>query len=160
MKHLLVVIGTIVATLSSPAYAVAADAVKGAQVAFAKQLGFNCVSGEGTDWIAEDAIYQYALNRVDIRLHVEGRKAIADYLCALSESAQTTKVANVHFYPTLNPEKVFVQYELVPVDGIGERRGAMAIIEMRDHRIAGLTQLSRSPGSLKVLEATTKRINQ
>jgi len=33
----------------------------------------------------------------------------------------------------------------VLVDGIGERRSAMAIIEMRDNRIAGFTQLSRSP---------------
>jgi len=43
--------------------------------------------------------------------------------------------------------------ELVPIDGIGKRCSAMAIIEMRGNRIAGFTQLSRLPESFDVLQA-------
>ncbi len=159
MKSLLFVVVTIVAAHLSPALAMEKDIVERAKVVFTEQLELRCTPSTQTDWIAEDAVYQYALSHIDVRLHLEGRKAIADHLCALSQSSPIAKAENIRYFPTLNRDIVYVQFDLVPVDGVGKRGSPLAIIEMRDNQIASFMQLSRSPGSLKVLEATMGGIN-
>lgn len=159
MRKLLVIIAAIAATHLSPAFAIEMDVIERAQAAFAAQLTLKCVPGAQADWVAEDAVYQYALSGIDVSLRIEGRAAVAAHLCALSAADPNANVENVHYSPTLDPEVVFVQYERLPVDGVGERSGQLAIIQMRANQIARFTQLSRSPESLEALKATTGRIN-
>jgi hypothetical protein len=158
MRKLIVVIAAIAATQLPPALAVEKDAIERAQVAFAEQIELNCASSTQIEWVAEDAVYQYVLSDINVRLRVEGRDAVAAHLCALSAVAPIAGAENIRYFPTLTREEVFVQYDLVPVDGIGKRRNLLAIIEMRDNQIANFTQLSRSPESLRVLKALS-RIN-
>lgn len=158
MRKLIVVIAAIAATQLSPAVAVEKDVIERVRVAFAEQIELNCASSTQIEWVAEDAVYQYVLSDINVRLRVEGRDAVAAHFCALSAVAPTAAAENIGYFPTLNREAAFVQYEFVPVDGIGKRRNLFAIIEMRDDQIAGFTQLRRSPESLKVLKALS-RIN-
>ena len=159
MKKLLVMFAAIAATQLSPAFAIERNVIDRAQAAFDAQLALECVSNTQIDWVAEDAVYQYALSGVDVSLRVEGRAAVAAHLCALSVVAPDAIAENVHYSPTLDPEVVYVQYDLVTVDGAGKHRKPLAIIQMREDQIVKFRQLSKSPESLKVLEATTGRIN-
>ena len=159
MKMLLVIIATIAATQLSPAFATERDVIERAQAAFDAQLALDCVPNSQIDWVAEDAVYQYALSGIDMSLRMEGRAVIAEPLCALSAVAPAAVAENMHYFPTLHPDMVYVQYDLVPIDGIGKRTSPLAIIQMRDNQIARFTQLSKSPESLDVLKATAGRIN-
>ena len=159
MKKLLVVIAAIAATQLSPALAIERDVIERAQAAFGAQLALDCAANAQIDWVAEDAVYQYALSGVDVSVRMEGRAVVAAHLCALSAAAPDAIAENIHYSPTLHPEIVYVQYDLVPADGSGKRSKPLAIIQMRDNQIARFTQLSKSPESLEVLKATTGRIN-
>jgi hypothetical protein len=90
---------------------------------------------------------------------MQGRAVIAEHLCALSAVAPHAIAQNFRYFPTLNPEIVYVQYDLVTADGIGGRTSPLVVIEMRAGQIARFTQLSKSPESLKALETTTGRFN-
>lgn len=160
MKKLIALFAIIIAGHASSALAVPKDAIDRAQAAFAEQLSLECSPTERLYWVAEDAVYQYVLSGINVRLRVEGRDAVAEHLCALSGVVSDAKlVENIRYFPTLDPKVVFVQYELVPADGIGERSNSLAIIEMRQHQIAKFTQLNRSAESLKVLQAATGGMN-
>jgi hypothetical protein len=160
MRKLLIIVAAFVVTQSSPAFAIVKDSIERAQAAFDAQLTFNCVQGKQIDWVTEDAVYQYALSDIDVSLRVEGRDAVAAHLCALSSAAPDSIAENIHYYPTLNPEMVYVQYDVVPIDGIGEHsREVAAVIQMRADQIVRFTQLSRSAESLEVLEAAIGRVN-
>jgi len=159
MKKLFVIIATIAATQLSLAFAIEKDVIERAQAAFDAQLALQCFPDTKIDWVAEDAVYQYALTGIDVNLRIQGRDVVAEHLCALSAVAMDAKIENVHYFPTLQPDIVYVQYDLVPADGQGERSKPLAMIQMRDKKIAKFTQLSKSPESLKVLKANTGRIN-
>lgn len=87
MKMLLVIIATIAATQLSPAFATERDVIERAQAAFDAQLALDCVPNSQIDWVAEDAVYQYALSGIDMSLRMVGRAVIAEHLCALSAVA-------------------------------------------------------------------------
>ena len=159
MKKLLVIIAAIAATHLSPAFAIEMDVIERAQAAFAAQLALKCVPSAQADWVAEDAVYQYALSGIDVSLRIEGRAAVAAHLCALSAADPNANVDNVHYSPTLDPEVVFVQYEQVPVDAAATRTNTLAIIEMRGNQITNFTQLNRSPESLQIVQAATRGKN-
>jgi hypothetical protein len=159
MKKLLVMIAAIIATQLSPAFATERDAIERAQAAFDAQLALECVSDAQIDWVTEDAVYQYALSGIDVSLRMEGRSVVAAHLCALSAVATDASAENIHYFPTLDPEVVYVQYDLVPVDGAGKSTKPLLVIQMRDDKIARFTQLSKSPESLEVLKATKGVIN-
>ena len=127
--------------------------IERAQTAFAAQLSPVCEPGTNMDWIAEDAVYQYALTGIDVSLRMEGRDVITKHLCALSTIAADAVVQNVSFFPTLKPDLVYVQYDLVRTDGTGQRSNSLAVIEMRADQIVNFRQLSRSPGSVAVLKS-------
>jgi hypothetical protein len=128
--------------------------IERAQTAFAAQLALDCGPDTQMEWVAEDAVYQYALSGIDVNLRMEGRTVVAEHLCAMSDFAPEAIAQNIHYFPTLMPDLVYVQYDLVPTDGTSERSRPLAIIQMRADQIVKFTQLSRSPESLKVLTAS------
>ena len=155
MKKLMIVFAAVAAMQLSTAFAIERDVIDRAKLAFSEQLEMTSSTIGDFDWIAEDAVYQYPLDGINVKLRVEGRDAIARHLRALSAIKSNVDAESIRYYPTLDPNVVFVQYFLVPADGIGERRNTIAIIEMRDDKIANFTQLNRSADSLKVLKKTT-----
>lgn len=159
MRKLLVLFATIAAMQLPPAFAIETNVIERAQAAFDAQLALDCVPNAQTDWVAKDAVYQYALSGIHVSLRLEGRVVVAEHLCALSAVAQDSIAENFRYFPTLHPELVYVQYDLVPADGIGKRTSPLVVIQMLDDQIARFTQLSKSPESLKVLEATAGRSN-
>ena len=159
MRKLMIVFAAVAAMQLSPAFAIERDVIDRAKLAFSAQLEMTSSAIGGFDWIAEDAVYQYPLNDINVKLRVEGRDAIARHLRALSAIKSNVDAESIHYYPTLDPNVVFVQYYLVPADGNGERRNTIAIIEMRDNQIANFTQLNRSTDSLQVLNQATGYFN-
>jgi hypothetical protein len=159
MKKLFVMIATVAATQMSPAFAMERDVIARAQAAFDAQLALRCAADTRIDWLAEDAVYQYALTGIDVSLRMQGRGVVAEHLCAIAAVAPDAKVENVHYFPTLHPDIVYVQYDLVPADADAERSKPLAVIQMRDEKIASFTQLSKSPQSLQVLKAATGHFN-
>lgn len=157
MKKSLVIATLLAAyqTTSVAAGETTGSVVQRAEKAFAAQLTLtraaSGVENAPPAWIAKDAVYQYALRGIDVTLRVEGRTAVAAHLRALAEAAPGALIENVHIYPTLEPEVVFVQYDLLPQDGVGKRTSPLAIIEMRGEQIVKFTQLSRSSESLRAL---------
>ena len=99
-------------------------------------------------------MYQYALSGIDVKLQVEGRANVAEHLCAMSAVAPAAIAQDVHYYPTLKPDLVYVQYDLVSTDGTGRHSRPLAIIQMQDDQIISFTQLSRSPESLTAVNAS------
>lgn len=131
-----------------------------AKNAFVAQLAMQDAHGT---WIAEDAIYQYTLTEYGLRGHgvnltVEGRQAVLAHLRALADGAPRANISNVYVFPTLEPDVVFVQYELRPVDG-GKASMPLAIIQMRGNEIVKYTQLSRTPEILQALKANIAPVN-
>lgn len=159
MKTLLFAIATIVALNAPTASAIQKNSIERAKDAFTRQLELNCTTDAQREWITEDAVYQYALSNIHVKLRVEGRAAIAEHLCAISESGPRAQVQNIRYFPTLHQNIVYVQYDLVSADGIKQPVSPLAIIEMRGNQIINFTQLSRSPESLKVLQAAATGMN-
>ncbi|UCH48823.1 MAG: nuclear transport factor 2 family protein [Betaproteobacteria bacterium] len=159
MRKLLVAIAAIMAMQISPAFAVERDVIERAKLAFSEQLGLTSSTIGEFAWIAEDAVYQYPLNDINVKLRVEGRDAIAVHLRALFDVAPNTEVANVSYYPTLDRDVVFVRYDLVAVDGSDERRSTVAIITMRGDQIVEFTQLNQSAQNLEVLNKSSGYFN-
>jgi hypothetical protein len=165
MRKLLVVASVLAATQMAPA--LAADQtdcalIERAQKAFAAQLALSRSPDNGgsaqATWIAKDAVYQYALRDVGVSLRVEGRAVVTAHLRALANAAPVAGVESIRFFPTMEPDVVFVQYVLVPADG-GERSSALAIIQMQGEQIVKFTQLNRTRQSLQALKATTEPVN-
>ena len=159
MKKLMIVLAAVAAMQSSPAFAIERDVIDRAKLAFSEQLAMTTLTVGDFDWIAEDAVYQYPLNDINVKVRVEGRDAIARHLRALSAIRSMSDAESIQYYPTLDPNVVFVQYYLVPDEGNGERRNNIAIIEMRNDQIVAFTQLNRSADSLQVLNNTTGYFN-
>jgi hypothetical protein len=158
MRAILFAIASIAIAQIPQAFAVERDSIERTQAAFDAQLTLACDQSSQAEWVAEDAVYQYALTGIDTSLRVEGRAAIKAHLCALSAVGSDVIAENIHYYPTLDPEMVYVQYDVVPIDGIGENsREVAAVIQMRADQIVRFTQLSRSAESLDVLEAAIAR---
>jgi len=128
--------------------------IERAQIAFAAQLALDCASGTQAEWVADDAVYQYALTGIEVKLQVEGRANVAEHLCAMSAVAPEAIAQDIHYFPTLKPDLVYVQYDLVSTDGTGRDSRPLAIIQMQDDQIISFTQLSRSPESLRVVNAS------
>ena len=146
-------IASIVAAHSSPEFPSEEQMLERTRAAFDTQLNLTCGRGMQTDWIAEDAVYQFALSGIDVNLRVEGRAGIKEHLCALASMAPDATAENMRYSHTLNPDMVYVQYDLVLTDGGGKRSSALAIIEMRDNQIIQFRQLNRSSAYPVVLEA-------
>ena len=125
-----------------------------AQAAFGAQLALDCSSNTQMSWVAEDAVYQYSLSNINVKLSVEGYADVTTHLCALAAFAPVASAENIRYFPTLDPEIVYVQYDLVATDGSGNLSRQLAIVELQGTQIARFTQLSRSPESLKVLRAS------
>jgi len=94
-----------------------------------------------------------------LKLRVEGRDAISRHLRALSEVAPKTAVEDVTYYPTLDSDIVFVQYDLVSGEGRNERRRVAGIIEMHGDQIASFIQLNSTRENLKVMQTVPARVN-
>jgi hypothetical protein len=62
-------------------------------------------------------------------------------------------VENIHYYPTLDRNIVFVRYDRVSHGSSGERRPVVAIIEMRGEEIVNFTQLNGTRESLLAVQA-------
>jgi hypothetical protein len=131
-----------------------ATVIERAEIAFAAQLALDCASGTQAEWVADDAVYQYALSGIEVKLQVEGRANVAEHLCAMSAVAPEAVAQNIHYFPTLKPDLVYVQYDLVSTDSKGKDSRPLAIIQMQDDQIISFTQLSRSPESLRVVNAS------
>ena len=159
MRKLMIVFAAVAAMQLSTAFAIERDVIDRAKLAFSEQLEMTSSTIGDFDWIAEDAVYQYPLGDINVKLRVEGRDAIARHLRALSAIKSNVDAESIRYYPTLDPNVVFVQYFFVPADGNGERRNTIVIIEMRDDKIANFTQLNRSADSLQVLNKTTGYFN-
>lgn len=159
-KLLIAAVGVMQLTSSFAADPAAGTVVTRAKNAFAAQLAMQDPRGA---WIAEDAIYQYTLSEYGLRgsgvnLNVEGRQAVLAHLRALADSAPRASVANVYVFPTLEPDLVFVQYELKPADG-SKTSMPLAIVQMRGNEIVKYTQLSRTPEILQALKANMTPVN-
>ncbi|MBI1397219.1 MAG: hypothetical protein GC151_14700 [Betaproteobacteria bacterium] len=151
MRKSLFVVAAMAAMQLSCAFAADGEVIARARVAFGEQVKLSCSRNVEPAWIAPEAVYRYRLNDTS-ELHVEGRRGVIAHLCALKEVGRSTAAENVRFFPTLEADTVFVQYDLVPVGGPATSSRMLAIIEMRGDRIAGFTQLNRSPESLEALE--------
>jgi hypothetical protein len=166
MRKLLVTAAVLAVTQLSPLWAAdrATDnLIERAEKAFASQLAQTHTTGRGEDadalWIAKDAVYQYALNGIGASLRLEGRAVITAHLSALADAAPSAAIESIRFFPTIEPDLVFVQYALVPVDGVGKRSNSLAIIQMRGDQIAKFTQLNRTPETLQALKALSGPVN-
>ncbi len=153
MRKLLVACAALAVLQLSPALAAERDVIERARLAFSEQLQLVCSDNAGYGWIAENAVYQYPLNGINVKLRVEGRDAVAAHLRALAEVAPDIRVENIHYYPTLKGNVVFVQYDRVSGGGTGERRPVVAIIEMDGDQIANFTQLNGTRESLQAMQA-------
>ncbi len=158
MRKLLIVFATLAVMQIYPASAVERDVIERARLAFSEQLELASSTSVDFEWIAEDAVYQYPLNDINVKLRVEGRDAIAAHLRALIDVAPHAEVGNIQYFPTLDRDMVFVRYDLIPAGG-GELRSTVAIITMRGDQIAALTQLNRSAQNLEVLNKATGYFN-
>ena len=159
MRKLLIAFAAVAAMQLSPAFAIERDVIDRAKLAFCEQLEMTSSTVGDLDWIAEDAVYQYPLDDINVKLRVEGRDAVTRHLRALSAINSKVDAESIRYYPTLDPNVVFVQYYLLPADGNGARRNTIAIIEMRDDQIIKFTQLNRSTESLQVLNQATGYFN-
>ena len=83
---------------------------------------------------------------------------MSTHLKALAEAAPRATLENMQFFPTLEPDVVFVQYDLVPADSAAKRSSALAIIQMHGDQIVKFTQLSRS-NSLQALKLPSAPAN-
>jgi len=131
----------------------ARDGLKRAEAAFGAQLAMDCSSDRQMSWIAEDAVYKYALSNINVKLSVEGHSDVTAHLCALESVAPITSAQNIRYFPTLNPEIVYVQYELVAANSPEKLTRQLIIVELQGTKIGKFTQLSRSPESLKVVSS-------
>lgn len=159
MRKLLVIFVAVAAMQFSPAFAVERDVIERAKLAFSEQLELTSSASGEYEWIAEDAVYQYPLNDINVKLRVEGRDAIAAHLRALFDVAPETEVEKVSYFPTLDRNVVFVRYDLVATDGSGDRRATVAIVTMRGDQIVEFTQLNQSAKNIEVLNKTTGYFN-
>jgi len=159
MRKLLVVFAALAAIHLSPAFSAERDVIDRAKLAFSDQLQLICSDTGEYDWIAENAVYQYPLHDIHLKLRVEGRDAISRHLRALSEVAPKTAVEDVTYYPTLDSDIVFVQYDLVSGEGRNERRRVAGIIEMHGDQIASFIQLNSTRENLKVMQTVPARVN-
>ena len=159
MRKLLVAIAAIMAVQISPSFAVERDVIERAKVAFSEQLELTSSTSGDFEWIAEDAVYQYPLNNINVKLRVEGRDAIGAHLRALFDVAPDAEVEKVGYYPTLDPNVVFVRYDILSADGRGERRSTAAIITMRGDQIVEFMQLNQTAQTLEVLNMTSGYFN-
>lgn len=115
-------------------------------------------------WMTRDVVYQYALSEyglraTDLNFRLQGRGAVAEHLAALAVAAPSAVIDNVRVFPTLESDVVFVQYDLVSVDGRGKLASPLAIIQMQGDRIAKFTQLVRAPATFQALTAPGKQFN-
>jgi len=158
MKKTLVAFAALAAIQLSPVFAAERDVIERARLAFSEQLQSACSASGEYEWLAENAVYQYPLQDINVKLRVEGRDAVAKHLRAVSEIAPGTGVENVRYFPTLDQNVVFVQYDRVSHGERGERRPVVAIIEMRGDQIVNLTQLNGTRESLQALQAVSDGI--
>jgi len=119
--------------------------------------------GRGFDGVSEDTVFEYALARQGWTAKIEGKTAIVDHLRDLAKIASNWKFSNVHFFPTLDPNVVFVQYEAT-ADLIGNRQALrhtyIAEVEMTGDRMAHMRELSNSQQLLDAVFAGERRVNQ
>lgn len=158
MRKTLVSFAALAAIQLSPVYAVERDVIDRAKLAFSEQLQLTCSESGEYEWIAENAVYQYPLDDINVKLRVEGRDAIAKHLRAVSEIAPGPGVENIGYYRTLDSNVVFVQYDRMSHGESGERRPVVAIIEMRGDQIVNFTQLNSTRESLEAVQAVSDGI--
>ena len=155
MRKLFVGLAVLAAVHLSPAFATERDVIQRAKLAFSEQLELvSSVSGE-YEWIAENAVYQYPLYDINVKLRVEGRDAVSAHLRAVAAVAPNMQVENISYYPTLDRNVVFVQYDRVSRDGTDERRRIVAIMEMRGDQIVSFTQLNTTRESLQAMQTVS-----
>jgi len=159
MRKLLIAFAALAAVQLSPAFSAERDVVDRAKIAFSDQLQLIASDTGEYDWITENAVYQYPLHDINVKLRVEGRDAISRHLRALSEIAPNTTVEDVSYYPTLDSDTVFVQYDLVSGEERNERRRVAGIIEMHGDKIAAFMQLNGTRENLKVMQAGPATVN-
>lgn len=158
MRNLFIAMVAFIA-MQSGAFAAERDVIERAKLAFSEQLRLTSSSSSAFEWIAEDAVYQYPLSNINVKLRVEGRDAISEHLRALVDVSPNTDVANIEYFPTLNRDVVFVRYDLLSAEDGSNLRSTMVIITMRDDQIVEFTQLNQSAQTLEVLNKSTGYFN-
>lgn len=116
----------------------------------------------GFEGISQDAVFEYALARQGWTAKVEGKTAILEHLRGLAKIASNWKFSNVHFFPTLDPNVVFVQYEAtahLSATGQALRHKSIAVVEMTGDQIARMRELSNSQRLLEPVLADKRRLN-
>jgi hypothetical protein len=94
MKKLLIAVAALAALQASPALPAQRDVIERAKLAFSDQLQLICSANGEYQWIAENAVYQYPLNDINVKLRVEGRDAVAKHLRRVSEIALGTELVS------------------------------------------------------------------
>ena len=158
MRKLFIALVAFIA-MQSGVLAAERDVIERAKLAFSEQLQLTSSSSSAFEWIAEDAVYQYPLGNINVKLRVEGRDAISAHLRALVDVAPNTDVVNIEYFPTLNRDVVFVRYDLLSAEDGSKLLSTMVIITMRDDQIVELTQLNRSAQTLEVLNKSSGYFN-
>jgi hypothetical protein len=98
-------------------------------------------------WFAEDASYEYSVPAEAILLSWHGESAIHQHLRHRADQGESIESSNVMFFPTNDPNIVFVQYEIS-----GTRaRPVVALMEMRGSEIVKIREFARAETIVDVL---------
>ena len=90
------------------------------------------------------------------------RPPILEHLRGLAKIASNWKFSNMHFFPTLDPNVVFIQYEAIAhlrATGQALRHKSIAVVEMTGDQIARMRALSNSQRLLEAVLADKHRLN-
>ena len=126
-----------------------ADLIARATVAFHGQAASLTSPQRETQisWFTEDAAYEYSAPAEAILLSWHGEFAIHQHLRHRADQGDTVEASNVMFFPTNDPNTVFVQYE---VSGT-RARPVVVLMEMRGSQIARIREFARAETIVDVL---------
>jgi len=123
-------------------------------------------SSEGVDLsnlshaISKDAVLEFGVARYDWTFNIEGEDAIAEYVRDLNGIASNWKFSDIYYFPTLERNIVFVQYEasfMRKVSGKTEIQKHVASIEMNGEQISRVCDFADSRWIFDLLLGDTGR---
>ncbi len=97
--------------------------------------------------LTEDAVFEFRIARPDWSFKIEGEDAVVAHLGNLNAAASNWTFSNVHYFPTLDRNVVFVQYDARftrTASGQVELQKHVSSIEMKDERIAHVREFADS----------------
>ncbi len=125
------------------------DLIARATVAFHGQAASLTSAQRETQsrWLTDDAAYEYSAPAEAILLSWHGESAIHQHLRHRADEGESIESSNAMFFPTNDPNIVFVQYE---VSGTRARL-VVALIEMRGSEIVKIREFARAETIVDVL---------